>query len=181
MAYIAIDFPDKNSQDRSIDVLAKPVEILKKLQKGIPILIDNFNKVVHLGPKESNLEMDQPTIPTKHDCNTIACHAGWYAISKNLKRTYKRTHYEDGIEDIAQDLKIDTRTLLSFMSNNPSIWGNAFGGGMFTMDRAFRTTTSNGAETLQDIIDFWQAVHKRVDNALSKIKQKETKQERNKL
>jgi hypothetical protein len=58
---------------------------------------------------------------------------------------------------------IEARThLRDWASENPQIWGNRNGEDMFHSKDAFETEGSDGAESLQDIVDFWEKVYERI-------------------
>ena len=135
--------------------------------KQILTVINNFKKVLPLATREWHLNMSETRVNNcGHKCGTIHCHAGWYAIAKNLheKREVSFTHGAIQMSiDLGHKGDMDS-SLINWADKNPEIWGNNDGDGMFSTRRAFSHPTKRpeGAENLQHIIDHWTEVYERV-------------------
>ncbi len=98
-------------------------------------------------------------------CGTIACHAGWFAISRNLSRScIDRITVQTSGDDMAKYLGFSNRDELEiFMKLNPEIWGNKNGGGMFCHHEAFLTDLDSTPLTLEVIGEHWLKVADRIE------------------
>lgn len=135
-------------------------------------VIDLFKSVLPKASREGHLNMMEGGVNLYHECGTVHCHGGWYAIAANLHfrrilgMQFKRTvSYFDGANAMAKALGFKHYEELRMWANlNPNIWGNYFGTTMFTMSLAFEHPHKRpyGAKNLQHIIDHWQEVHDRL-------------------
>jgi len=78
-------------------------------------------------------------------CGTAACHAGWFQVSKGRSWGFlNNIGYEEGSRDIARFLgfygKHPEGKLESWAEDNPDLWGNKDGDGMFCSSDAFYST-----------------------------------------
>lgn len=127
-----------------------------------------FDLINHSEDESAVVDMSEPSVPDlrKHSCGTEACHAGWFGA-------YYCKHNPVGdfmnySEIIANSLGFrDTKDeearnrMLQYFEDNPDIWGNKFGGGMFTGARAFRKEEGKPI-TLKVIAEHWYKVAERL-------------------
>ena len=105
-----------------------------------------------------------------HDCGTVHCVAGWYAVA-NLNRKFiknkfnqGRVSFVDGAELMAIDLGFaDQHPLEDWAFDNPKIWGNEDGDEMFSKERAYDNPGFDG------VISQWVNVR---DNLMKLNKEK---------
>lgn len=100
-----------------------------------------------------------------HQCGTVHCHGGWFAIAAVLHKKGFVT-FEHGKKLMSQmlgfrcgyDLKV-------WGALNPQIWGNPDAMMMFLDVSAFYNDDKRpaGAENLQHIIDHWTEVAERLE------------------
>lgn len=133
-------------------------------------VINKFKSILDLNPQ---LDMKECLVNYRNACGTPHCHAGWYAIaskSKFRRRFMPETNFTEGVKIMAADLRFmglfAERAMREFFADNPSIWGNEYGGSMFSEKVAFKCTYTDkrqfGAESIKDIIDHWQDVYDRL-------------------
>ena len=128
--------------------------------KNIEKLINNFERVLPFAQHETALDMDVGSVSNRrrrHQCGTIHCHAGWYLLAKewDLKSKYLKRgkSFAFGVLQMENDLECED--ISTFMSENPSIWGNKRGSMMFLFNVAFGTDCL----TLDDIVVHWLGVY----------------------
>lgn len=99
----------------------------------IDILAETFLNLHESVPKATKVEMGEPNF---QKCRTIACHAGWFGLARSkFSNGYS---YEDSADDMAKFLGIVNRfELKDWAENNPDLWGNHDGDGMFCSAHAF--------------------------------------------
>ena len=137
--------------------------------------------------KENIVRCSEESI-RKSNCDTVACHAGWY-----MYNTYRHTGYwsyfddregvykpakigvmvitkpkivralyfQEGADFMAKDLGFSSRfDLQQWARENPYIWGNRYGGWMFSFDGecAFLNQDEPTELTLSVIADHWESV-----------------------
>lgn len=97
---------------------------------------------------------------TFHPCDTIACHAGWFAVSQN-KNWSCVFGYQDSANEMANFLGFSHRDQLALWADiNEEFWGNRFGSDMFCSRRAFGKSEN---VTLMDISRHWRKVAERLE------------------
>lgn len=129
-------------------------------------VIDNFYKILPLAldSGECHLDMSEPGVNIYHECGTVHCVGGWYAIA-TMDTGKDRVDFLDGVEQITTDLgftKYDSRlfnkkALESWAMNNTEIWGNPYGQKMFYDSCAY----GEGARSIIDIINHLEGVRDR--------------------
>jgi len=104
-------------------------------------------------------------------CGAPACHAGWYAAYSDEEDV---DAYEDGKKLMSRLLGFvykegeyleDQHRLKRWAVNNPCLWGNHNGNGMFNSREAFGQIFGAVASrplTIKDISDHWLDVAKRL-------------------
>lgn len=91
-----------------------------------------------------------------HPCGTSACHAGWFAIARGLKRTFgsKKYNFLSSATDMANFLGFkDWDFLRCWADDFPNLWGNGNGSSMFCDSDAFNCR--NEEPTLEEIGIHW--------------------------
>ena len=142
-------------------------------------LVETFERVLPHAQHEGAVSMHQCVVSDHtdgHQCGTIHCHAGWYALahSWDLKSHYlddgsETVTYSKGMGNMRRDLGLGSRgSLEEWAQSNPEIWGNEYGDYMFASRRAFNY---EGKLTLQKIVDHWGEVGMRL--LLEELYQKE--------
>lgn len=102
---------------------------------------------------------------TFHQCGTIACHAGWFAVA-NGKDWDPDYSFSDAANEMAQFLGFGNRDgLESWAKNNPALWGNDFGDVMFSRWAAFSPNLKL-PKTLETIGLHWLGVADRIEDGL---------------
>jgi hypothetical protein len=130
--------------------------------KQVNYVIDKLKSVRGQARKKGALDMDEARVyskKNKHKCGTVHCVAGWYAVA-NLDRKEIKTgmeegfvRYEDGANLMADDLGFNNLVDLStWAHDNPEIWGNDWGGSMFTKKIAYNNSGFDG------VISQWELV-----------------------
>ena len=130
----------------------------------------------------------------RHDCRTIACHGGWYALGRlidhpavcwrhdetfysdpgetmmSLRPDGQLTHvmYYQGAHMLARDLGfMNAPALKGWAERHPRIWGNRHGERMFAGDGAIAFGKPPFAPiTVSEILAWWRAVAERLDSAI---------------
>lgn len=101
-------------------------------------------------------------------CGTIACHAGWFAISrgKNKEDNEYKPYYgfKDSANDMAKFLGFEHKGDLElYFKENPELWGNLYGYTMFYSASAFSKDYSRALytrePTLREIGNHWAQVY----------------------
>lgn len=96
-------------------------------------------------------------------CNTTMCHGGWYAAVAIKNKFLKTFHYQDGANKMAQDLGFKhMNELQKWARDNEEIWGNNYGGIMFSSAEAFEYKERFKANCLEDIVQHWREVYERL-------------------
>ena len=151
-------------------------------------VIDNFKSIRHLVTKNSQIDMGEVWVQKEfiHECGTVHCHAGWYAVAHAIKdpsiiENGKYVGYETGAKLMAEDLRIiSCKHLLTWADVYPEIWGNKYGEDMFSDNWAFvcNTVDENGGgkeiEGMESIIQHWEGVRDR----LKELEDKQDKQDK---
>lgn len=143
--------------------------------KQVLFVINNFKKILPLAILENHLNMRITHVNecNRHQCGTIHCHGGWYAIARcNLNNEIS---FKEGANMMAIDLGFNEYncnnifidilySLIEWANENQTTWGNRWGGVMFTDSIAFfhPSKRPNGAQNLQHIIDHWTEVYERL-------------------
>lgn len=126
-------------------------------------VINNFKKVLPLAKRDEQLNMSVSQVSSV-GCGTIHCHGGWYAVA--ACDTSEFIVFDNGACKMTEDLGFDDPdmySLTTWANQNPEIWGNNKGAGIFCRANAFEgVNRPAGAKNLQDIIDHWTEVYERV-------------------
>jgi len=97
-------------------------------------------------------------------CGTVACHAGWYAISRGLSWCVD-CHFAHAADGMAKELGFEGRKSLEhYFEESPELWGNNLAEGMFCLDEAFGNRKDEPL-TLEDIGLHWLKVADRCEVA----------------
>lgn len=133
------------------------------LASQVLTVINNFKKVLPMAKREDHLNMGCTSVNRSHECGTVHCHGGWYAISV-LDVENKLLSYTDGADRLAKDLGFGfDEDIQEWAEQNQTLWGNEIGYGMFCDRRAFKSPDRpDGANNLQDIISHWTEVYERL-------------------
>lgn len=127
-------------------------------------VIEVFKKVLPMAKRKRHLNMDEISVQNEdHACGTVHCHGGWFAVGFcDLSNPY--ITFLNGGEEMAHVLGFKRMDDLQvWASENPKLWGNRRGDGMFAERAAFRSSDRpRGASNLQHIIDHWTEVYERV-------------------
>lgn len=120
-------------------------------------VIDNFEKVLPLATREHHLHMMETRVNRgNHACGTIHCIGGWYAVA-SLDMENKSLDFIDGADEMARNLGFsDCYALNRWAADTPGIWGNPYGGYLFSTTRAY-----NYASTLAEAVEFLKGVRDR--------------------
>lgn len=131
--------------------------------KNVLKVINNFKKVLPLATRKRHLDMEMWRVNMHgHKCGTVHCHGGWYAVATGSPK--KEMNFQTGTRKMAKHLGFkDEDALIAWAATHPKLWGNYNGSYIFVRKIAFKSNKNpKGAKTLQDIIDHWKAVYKRV-------------------
>lgn len=102
------------------------------------------------------LDMMEPYL-YKHRCGTTACHAGYAALI--LLKAQHKTHFKKGANALAEFLGFSSYfSLEDWADDNPAIWGNVNGTGMFACYEAFNMGASD--QSLAGIVKHYMLVAK---------------------
>ncbi len=143
----------------------------KKVRK----LVKTFERMLPHAVSEASLDMCETKVSHHHNltsdrnvlhkCGTVHCHAGWYLLAKmwDGKSDYmsedRMHYYNEGIVLMVEDLGFyEDRGLKCWARDNPDLWGNDEGTGMFVHSTAFASVGKRRARTLKDIVDHWRQV-----------------------
>ena len=136
-----------------------------------------------------NVKMYEPTIcKTTNECETQACHAGFYELENALRNTDKYffdpvqsgnndqnflhkkwnedttalVTWKDGANRMAHDLGFDSKEdLEEWAMSNPVLWGNEKGYDMFESVDAINSEC--GIIKLSEIVSHWRDVAERIE------------------
>lgn len=126
-------------------------------------VINNFKRVLPMAKRDYQLCMSVAGVNINHQCGSIHCHGGWYAIATcDLS---KQINYVDGAFRMSEDLGFNgPENLVIWAAQNLSLWGNNYGGSMFYCKSAFQHPEKRlfGALHLSHIVDHWEEVYERV-------------------
>lgn len=133
----------------------------KQMQK----VIDYFTKVLPFAKEEYQLNMMESDVCIEPNiCGTIHCVGGWYVYANFHRKFIKERcidhvlDYNDGADLMALDLGFKiSPDLRCWAYCNPEIWGNRFGGGMFSNRQAW-----GFSRTLKDVVEHLKDVQKRL-------------------
>lgn len=126
-------------------------------------VINVFKKVLPLAAHDHQLDMKEAAVNIDRTCGTIHCHAGWFAVGAcDVENSY--INFWNGRLKMEEYLKFEDGKLLKWAVKNPKLWGNKFGGGIYSGKEAFINPVRRpkGANNLQDIVDHWQEVYTRL-------------------
>lgn len=120
------------------------------------ILADTF-LLIHLQQPEARVEMMEPEFNV---CGTVACHAGWFAVARELNWESSGYGFAHSARDMAKFLGLDSKlSLENWANDNPKLWGNVSGVFMFVGENAF----GKDGVTLLDISNHWREVADRIE------------------
>jgi hypothetical protein len=129
--------------------------------KQVEYVIEKLESVIEQACEEDAFDMSETIayIKNKHKCGTVHCVGGWYAVAnlnrKAIKDRFKKgfVGYSDGADLMANDLGFADRDCLqTWAYENPEIWGNGAGRGLFANELACDNTGFDG------VIAQWQLV-----------------------
>jgi hypothetical protein len=125
-------------------------------QEQFQIVIDTLTEAYKLAKRNAPVDMMISDVFSPI-CGTPMCHVGWYASVNYISGI----DFTEGSNMIASDLGFRNKIeLKEWAHDNPEIWGNDRGEGMFCDGEAFGQEDDTGF-TLKTIIDHWKAVKKR--------------------
>lgn len=126
-------------------------------------VIDNLYSILPLTlENEHHLDMTEPCVNYFHECGTVHCVGGWYAIA-----CYKETvfitdecfNYNDGANAMAVHLGFSGRPeLQTWAIKNPDLWGNQHGELMFTSNYGYANSYNTFAKSIADVIHHFELV-----------------------
>lgn len=104
-------------------------------------------------------------------CGTTACHAGWFAVANGKNRTFSNSMhgsygFTDASNEMAQFLGFARHfELEAWATDNPNLWGNAHGNGMFCDIQAFGVQKKRNSDivSLLTISKHWRQVAERLE------------------
>lgn len=103
-------------------------------------------------------------------CGSPACHAGWFAVARNqeqdkiTKNGVKHYNFHHSAKEMAVFLGFDSeQDLENWAFENPTLWGNTYGGGMFS-DRSAFLPGEGRQPTLKEIGKHWLKVASRCES-----------------
>jgi len=101
------------------------------------------------------------------ECGTVACHAGWFAVSQGKEHYLFRYNYISAANDMAIFLGLQSAAELeSWAGHNSSLWGNYCGNEIFWSDIAFglpHHEEDTTPLTLKIIGEHWLSVANRIE------------------
>lgn len=115
-------------------------------KKQMQTVIDNLKKIEDSANVPKALRMMEGKVSGQnHECGTVHCVAGWYAVAIRysdkfikLKIENKECRFFHGASKIAEHLGFKYRNELEIWAeNNPEIWGNNDGFYMFSEESAY--------------------------------------------
>ena len=133
----------------------------KQMQK----VIDRLKTILPMAKKREQLEMMEGRVFCEsHLCGTVHCFGGWYAVACRARKVIKKRisfadcNYQHGADLMAEDLGFGCRLdLMDWARDNPKIWGNVEGEGIFCDAIAF-----NNAKTMRGVVQHLERVLKRL-------------------
>jgi len=100
-----------------------------------------------------------------HPCGTVACHAGWFAIARNIRDNGTYYGFTHSADDMAEFLGFECRqSLKDFLKTHRTLWGNDRPAAMFSKPDAFGKSYYEKL-TLLDIGEHWAKVYDRLIEA----------------
>ena len=127
------------------------------------------------------IEMSEPDIMKHNSCETVCCHAGLYVLAcmDEVARLWNDESFDNtavvlvpdylgspwirGAELMAHHLGFRLRSDLErWATLTPSLWGNRYGGEMFTKAAAF-TGEPLSWTSVDQIVAHWRAVADRIE------------------
>ena len=122
-------------------------------------VIDNFKKVLPFTEKDpkKHLNMLEACVKnSSHECGTVHCVGGWYAVA-TCDLTEQYITYAQGADHMAEDLGFDCfHSVSCWARDNPQIWGNQHGYVMFSAPEAYGNAT-----TLAEVVKYLEGVRDR--------------------
>ena len=124
-----------------------------------------FSEILETYGSKALIDMDLPGV-SQRTCGTIACHAGWYFLMKEINGTNLikymsglRKFYTFGTVEMTEDLGfVDENALLNWAGDYPDLWGNLHGRRMFNSNKAFGVREVS----IEIITDHWRGVADRL-------------------
>ncbi len=140
-------------------------------------VINGLKKIEHSANLEGAFNMKVGGVQTyNHNCGTVHCVAGWFAVSNSENHTIKKLiknnscDYFDGADMIAEILGFKNYLCLSeYMDDNPKIWGNSFGEEIFESCAAYNGLDESSEEPMTIVIKHFEGVRDRCEEALRSI------------
>lgn len=136
-------------------------------------VIENFKKVLPIANGHTHLLNMQEArvnlnLKVGEECGTPMCHAGWYALAvKDELPTDRGINFQHGKILMSKHLgfeELGDYDVSTWAYQNPDIWGNNYGSGMFCDPEAFVTDKRPNYWdlSLQSIVDHWTDVRDRL-------------------
>ena len=128
--------------------------------KQVSYVIKKLKSVREQARKKGAFNMSEERVYNDiHDCGTVHCVAGWYAVANLRRKAIKdkiekgRVDYSDGADLMSIDLGFtDKFDLKDWAEVNPKIWGNEDGDEMFDSLFSYDNTGFDG------VIAQWELV-----------------------
>lgn len=137
----------------------------------VQTVIDNLKKIEDQANQAGAFAIDEIGVnTTSHDCGTVHCVAGWYAVANQdhawIKHliNVKACDYLDGAHLIAMTLGFhNINDLGDYMLNRPDIWGNELADEMFCSMAAYNGLEEDSKNPMSIIIAHWEQVKRNVE------------------
>lgn len=104
--------------------------------------------------------------------DTPCCHGAWYAKANGIEPHPIESFFVQGANKMVKDLGIPVsmgfsgvEALIIWADSNPILWGNSNGARVFSANGRMAFAGKNrprGACTVQDFVDHWTEVYKRI-------------------
>lgn len=133
-------------------------------KKQVQKVIDVLTKANKIAKFNAPVDMSETQVEEKHICGTPMCHGGWYAVGRmpKTKIIEKHVSYTHGASLMSKDLGFNNDSQLEeWAEQNPELWGNKCGWGIFSAAKAF-TNAEFELTSLTQIIDHWKGVQERL-------------------
>ena len=125
-------------------------------------VIDVLRRVEERANAADAFDIGQPCVSNRlgHDCGTVHCVAGWFAVGLAETDSYfkkiieeKNCDYSDGANAMARMLDCNSDFGLEWwFSDRPEIWGNDNGGCIFSDENAYNGLSYDGNDKPMSII-----------------------------
>lgn len=123
-------------------------KVIEKLESVLPQALELEKR------KGFSVNMLQTTV--FNTCDSPMCFAGWFGVGLGFQK------YTEPADHMAKVCGFSGKQTMEFWANqNPVLWGNENGCGMFASDRAFGLQHPN--QSLSQIVDHLKKVYSRVE------------------